>query len=200
MRSKCGASYPHFLGGDTVSPYALNGGLDKFPRHTVDYLSQASSLAWKTGCSETPNSVGFFAVYHKLFREDACLSTISGGSLLAYDTLLIFIQGVRNTGVPRPSPDSVLEGIEDISSATRGPLHGTSGQIDYSSTDHQAILRIRRSWYCVAKHLQRPNACLCADSLTRPIPHRTNVQRHSVLERQVIPSHVRDFTKLLTKW
>jgi hypothetical protein len=83
--------------------------------------------------------VSFFVVYRKLFGEGACSSTRRGGSLLAHDTLLVFTQGVRNTGLDRPSPDAVLRGIEDISSQGRGPLRGASGQIDYPRTGSKAI-------------------------------------------------------------
>jgi ABC-type branched-subunit amino acid transport system substrate-binding protein len=139
MQSRCEGHYPKFLGGDAVSRFVLDGGLTEFPGLTVDYLSQASSLAWGPECSGAISSVGFFVVYRDLFDEGACRSARDGGSLLAYDTLLVFIQGVRNTGVPQPSPDAVLRGIEDISSEGPGPLRGVSGQIDYPRTGDQAI-------------------------------------------------------------
>ncbi len=139
MQDKCEANYPHFLGGDAVSRFVLDGGLDEFPGLIVDYLTQASSLASRSECSEAPDSSGFFVVYRELFGEGACPSTRRGGSLLAHDTLLVFIQGVRNTGVPRPTPDAVLRGIEDISSQGSGPLRGASGQIDYPRTGDQSI-------------------------------------------------------------
>lgn len=139
MQGKCEASYPHFLGGVSVGRFVLDGGLNEFPGLTVDYLSKASRLAWGSDCGGTPHSVGFFVVYQELFGEGACLSTRRGGSLLAYDTLLVFTQGVRNTGVDRPSPDAVLRGIENISSEGAGPLRGVSGQIDYPRTGNQAI-------------------------------------------------------------
>lgn len=139
MQGKCEASYPPVLGGVSVGRFVLDGGLNEFPGLTVDYLSKASRLAWGSDCSGTPQSVGFFVVYRKIFGEGACLSTRRGGSLLAYDTLLVFTQGVRNTGVDRPSPDAVLRGIENISSEGAGPLRGVSGQIDYPRTGNQAI-------------------------------------------------------------
>jgi len=139
MQGKCQANYPRFLGGDSVSRFVLDGGLNNFPGLIVDYLALASSLAWGSECSGVPDSIGFFVVYQELFDEGACASTRRGGSLLAHDTLLVFIQGVRNTGVDRPSPDAVLRGIEDISSQGRGPLLGASGQIDYPRTGSKAI-------------------------------------------------------------
>jgi ABC-type branched-subunit amino acid transport system substrate-binding protein len=139
MQSRCEGDYPNFLGGDDVARFVLDGGLNEFPGLTIDYLAQSSSLAWKSDCSGATNSVGFFVVYQELFGEGACSNTRSGGSLLAYDTLLVFIQGVRNTGVPRPSPDALLRGIERISSEGAGPLRGVSGQIDYPRTGDQAI-------------------------------------------------------------
>ncbi len=139
MQSRCEGNYPDFLGGDDVARFVLDGGLNEFPGLVVDYLAQSSSLAWRSNCSGATNSVGFFVVYRELFGEEACSNTRSGGSLLAHDTLLVFIQGVRNTGVHRPSPDAVLAGIEDISSEGAGPLRGVSGQIDYPRTGNQAI-------------------------------------------------------------
>jgi hypothetical protein len=58
---------------------------------------------------------------------------------LANDTLLVFTQGVRNTGVERPSPEAVLAGIANISSEGSGALHGASGQIDYPRTGDQGV-------------------------------------------------------------
>lgn len=139
MQSRCEGNYPDFLGGDDVARFVLDGGLNEFPGLVIDYLAQSSSLAWRSNCSGATNSVGFFVVYRELFGEEACPNTRSGGSLLAHDTLLVFIQGVRNTGGPRPSPDAVLAGIEDISSEGAGPLRGVSGQIDYPRTGDQAI-------------------------------------------------------------
>ena len=139
MQDKCQASYPHFLGGDGVSRFVLDGGPNEFPGLIVDYLTQASSLASRSGCGGGPDSVSFFVVHREIFGEGACPSTRRGGSLLAHDTLLVFTQGVRNTGVPRPSPDAVLRGIEDISSQGNGPLLGASGEIDYPRTGDQAI-------------------------------------------------------------
>jgi ABC-type branched-subunit amino acid transport system substrate-binding protein len=139
MQDKCEANYPNVIGGDGVSRFVLDGGLNEFPGLTVDYLTQASSLAWGPECSGATSSVGFFVDYQKLFGEGACLSTRRGGSLLAHDTFLVFIQGVRNAGVPRPTPDAVLRGIEDISSQGSGPLRGASGQIDYPRTGDQSI-------------------------------------------------------------
>ncbi len=139
MQSRCEGDYPDFLGGDAVGRFVLDGGLNEFPGLTVHYVTQASSLAWGSECSGATNSVGFFVVYRELFGEGACSSAREGGSLLAHDTLLVFIQGVRNTGVDRPSPDAVLRGIERISSEGAGPLRGVSGQIDYPRTGVQAI-------------------------------------------------------------
>jgi ABC-type branched-subunit amino acid transport system substrate-binding protein len=139
MQDKCEANYPHVLGGDGISRFVLDGGLNEFPGLTIDYLTQASSLASRSECSEVPDSVGFFVVYRELFGEGACPSTRRGGSLLAHDTLLVFTQGVRNTKVSRPSPDAVLRGIEDISSQGSGPLRGASGQIDYPRTGSKSI-------------------------------------------------------------
>jgi hypothetical protein len=142
MQSRCEGSYPDFLGGDSVERFVLDGGLDEFPGFTIDYLTPASSLAWGPDCSGATDIVGFFVNYQKLFNEneEACASTRGGGSILAYDTLQVFTQGVRNTLVLRPTPDAVLAGIEDISSDGRGDLSGASGQIDYPRTgDEQAI-------------------------------------------------------------
>jgi hypothetical protein len=144
MRGKCEGNYPHFLGGDAVSRFVLEGGLKDYPRLTVDYLSQASSLAWGSDCSVAINSTNFFTVYRDLFSEGACPSNQHSGSLLGYDALLVFTQGVRNavdrpSSAPaeRPSPDAVLRGIEHISG--QGALRGASGQLNYSPTSEQAI-------------------------------------------------------------
>jgi Periplasmic binding protein len=139
MRTACEGRYPHVLGGDAVSRSVLNGKLDDFPGLTVDYLSQASSLAWGSDCSGATNSVGFFVGYRKLFGDSACTSLRDGSSILAHDTLLVFTQGVRNTGADRPSPDAVLAGITNISSEGPGAVHGAGGQIDYPRTGAQAI-------------------------------------------------------------
>ena len=139
MQTNCPGSYPHILSGDSITRSVLDGGLNQFPELTVDYLAQASSLAWGSDCSGAIGSVGFFVVYRELFGDGACPSTRDGSSILAYDTLLVFIQGVRNTRVPRPSPDAVLRGIEDISTQGSGPLHGASGLIDYPRTGSKAI-------------------------------------------------------------
>jgi len=139
MQTNCPGNYPNILSGDSITRSVLDGGLNQFPGLTVDYLAQASSLAWGSDCSEAFERVGFFVVYRKLFGEGACPSTRDGSSILAYDTLLVFTQGVRNTRVPRPSPDAVLRGIEDISSQGSGPLYGASGLIDYPRTGSKAI-------------------------------------------------------------
>ncbi|MGH8626138.1 MAG: hypothetical protein ACREYC_13030 [Gammaproteobacteria bacterium] len=139
MQSRCEGDYPDFLGGDAVGRFVLDGGLNEFPGLAVDYLTQASSLAWGSECGGATNSVGFFIVYRELFGEGACSSAGDGASLLSHDSLLALIQGVRNAGIPRPSPDAVLRGIEDISSQGSGPLRGASGQIDYPRTGDQAI-------------------------------------------------------------
>ena len=142
MQSRCEGSYPDFVGGDSVERFVLDGGLDEFPGFTIDYLTPASSLAWGPNCSGATDIVGFFVNYQKLFNEneEACASTRGGGSILAYDTLQVFTQGVRNTLVLRPTPDAVLAGIDDISSDGFGDLSGASGQIDYPRTGgEQAI-------------------------------------------------------------
>ncbi len=140
MQGKCEASYPHFLGGDIVSQFVLDGRLNEFPGLAVDYLMPASSLSWGSQCSSAFDKICFFVVYRELFgAEEACSSTQSGDAIMAHDTLLVLIQGVRNTGVPRPSPDAVLAGIEDISSEGPGPLRGVSGQIDYPRTGDQGV-------------------------------------------------------------
>ena len=139
MQDRCEGDYPDFLGGDAVGRFVLDKGPNEFPGLTVDYLAQASSLAWGSECRGATDSVGFLAAYREQFGEAACSSTRGGGSLLAHDTLLVFLQGVRNTAIERPSPDAVLRGIEDISSEGRGPLRGASGEIDYPRTGSKSI-------------------------------------------------------------
>ncbi|MGQ0779146.1 MAG: ABC transporter substrate-binding protein [Pseudonocardiales bacterium] len=46
MQSKCDKRCPRFLGGVSVSRFVLDRGLEEFPELTIDYLAQASSLAW----------------------------------------------------------------------------------------------------------------------------------------------------------
>jgi hypothetical protein len=104
-------------------------------------VSQASSLAWGSDCSGAIDRVGFFTSYRKLFGDSECASLRDGSSSLAHDALLVFTQGVRNTGVDRPTPDAVLAGIANISSAGPGAVHGVSGLIDYPRTSAQAIPR-----------------------------------------------------------
>jgi hypothetical protein len=144
MRDKCERNYPHFLGGDAVSRFVLDGGLKGYPGLTIDYLSQGSSLAWGPDCGVATSITSFFTAYQDLFGEEACTSTRHGGSLLGHDALLVFTQGVRNAAdrpssdpADRPSPDAVLRGIEHISG--QGALRGASGQLDYSRTTEQAI-------------------------------------------------------------
>lgn len=138
MQTACEGHYPHVLAGDSVARSVLDRRLDDFRGLTVDYISQASSLAWGSDCSGASNSVGFFVDYRKLFGDGVC--TRDGSSLLAHDALLVFTQGVRNTELERPSRDAVLAGIANISSTGLGVLHAASGQIDYPRTgDQQAI-------------------------------------------------------------
>jgi ABC-type branched-subunit amino acid transport system substrate-binding protein len=183
MQSGCEGHYPAFLGGDDVNVFVLDGGLKIFPGLTVDYLAQASSLVWKSDCSGAANSVGFLVVYKELFGE-LCSNTRRGDSILANDTLLVFIQGVRNSGVDRPSPDAVLRGIENISSEGAGRLSGASGQIDYPRTGDQAIpkdkaiLVLRGS----ASDEDLKRMLLCGQHDTAQ-PHRTTAHRRSVRER-----------------
>jgi ABC-type branched-subunit amino acid transport system substrate-binding protein len=170
MQDKCEANYPNFLGGDGVSRFVLDGGLKEFPGLTFDYLTQASSLALGSACSEASNSVGFFVTYRKLFGEGACPSTQRGGSLLTYDTLLVFTRGVRNSGVPRPSPDLVLRGIEDISSQGKGPLHGASGLIDYPRTGSKAIPKDKAILVLRAQASEAPKRMLLCGQLDTAQP------------------------------
>ncbi|MGH8375474.1 MAG: hypothetical protein ACRER6_09490, partial [Pseudomonas sp.] len=139
MQQKCKSEYPRFLGGDAVSRFVLDGRINKFSGLTVDYLEQASSRARKSDCNVTSNNFAFFDSYRNLFGGAECASIRSSGSLLAYDTLLVFIQGVRNAGVLRPSRDAVLAGIAAINSGDdgAGPLRGVSGKIDYPSISDQ---------------------------------------------------------------
>lgn len=137
MQTACEGHYPRVLGAVTRS--VLDGRLDEFPGLTVDYVAQASSLAWGSDCSGARNSVGFFASYLKLFGNDACKNLRDGSSIMAHDGLLVFTQGVKNTGLERPSRDAVLAGIANISSTGLGVLHGAGGQIDYPRTGNQAI-------------------------------------------------------------
>lgn len=141
MQIKCEGQYPHVLGGDSITRLVLDGGLDDFPGLTVDYVSLASSLAWGPDCSGASNRVGFFIRYQKLFGAGTCTSLRDGASILAYDALQVFTQGVMNTGVDRPTTDAVLAGITNISDeGTSEPLQRTtSGQIDYPRTGDQAV-------------------------------------------------------------
>jgi ABC-type branched-subunit amino acid transport system substrate-binding protein len=139
MRTACEGHYPQVLDGDSITRFVLDGGLDYFPGLTVDYISEASSLAWGSDCNGAVNSVGFFVGYRKIFGNDACTNLRDGTSILAHDTLLAFAQGVSNTGVDRPSPDAVLAGIANISSDGSGALQGASGEIDYPRTSNKAV-------------------------------------------------------------
>jgi ABC-type branched-subunit amino acid transport system substrate-binding protein len=139
MRTACEGHYPQVLAGDSVTRFVLDGRLDEFPGLTVNYLSQASSLAWGPDCRGAINRVGFFVGYRKLFGDGACTSLRDGSSILAHDSLWAVTQGVRNTRVERPSPDAVLAGITNISGEGPGALHGASGTIDYPRTGDQAV-------------------------------------------------------------
>lgn len=175
MQDSCEGDYPNFLGGDDVGRFVLDGGLKNFPGLIVDYLLQASSLAWRSDCRGAINSVGFFVDYQELFGEEACANTQSGGSLLAHDTLLVFIRGVQNTEREMPSPDAVLGGIKDISSQGNGPLQGTSGEIDYPRTGDQAIPKDKAILVLRGQAFVKPQrVLLCGEHDTAeppPAPH-----------------------------
>jgi hypothetical protein len=151
MQSGCEGHYPKLLGGDSLTRFVLDGELNRFPGVTLDYLSFGSSLAWGPDCRGANDRVGFFRTYKQLFGEDACTSTRDGTAIVAYDTLLVFSQGARNTQLDHPSGDAVLAGIASISSEGLGALHGASGLIDYprrfnqATPKNKAILLLRGS-------------------------------------------------------
>jgi ABC-type branched-subunit amino acid transport system substrate-binding protein len=170
MQTNCPGNYPNILSGDSITRSVLDGGLNQFPGLTVDYLAQASSLAWGSDCSGAFGIVGFFVVYRELFGEGACPSTRDGSSILAYDTLLVFTQGARNSGVPRPSPDAVLRGIEDISSQGSGPLYGASGLIDYPRTGSKAIPKDKAILVLRGQASETPKRMLLCGQLDTALP------------------------------
>jgi hypothetical protein len=170
MKITCEGHYPHVLGGDSVTRFVLDGGLNDFPGLTVDYLSLASSLAWGPDCSGAINSVGFFVGYRNLFGNGTCTSLRDGSSILAHDALLVLTQGVRNTGVERPSPDAVLAGITNISSEGPGALHGTSGKIDYSRTGEQAVPKDKAILVLRGSALMAPQRMLLCGQLDTAQP------------------------------
>ncbi len=95
-------------------------------------------------------------------------------ALSAHDTLLVFIQGVQNAEVDRPSTDAVLRGIEEISSEGHGPLNGPSGQIDYPRTGSKAIPRNKATMILRAQaHMETERVLLCGRHETADPPPDT---------------------------
>ncbi len=170
MRTACEGHYPHVLAGDSVTRSVLDGRLDDFPGLTVDYMSAASSLAWGPDCNGAINSIGFFVGYRKLFSDSACSNLRDGSSILAHDALLVFTQGVRNTGLDQPSRDAVLAGISNISSAGPGALQGANGQIDYPRTGDQAVPKDKTILVLRGSALMAPKRMLLCGQLNTAQP------------------------------
>ncbi|MFI5937971.1 hypothetical protein [Actinoplanes sp. NPDC051494] len=128
----CPGDYPELLAGDAIASAVSSGQLGTIANLPLDYLTQASSLAWPFACADLSREVVFFTAYQAAGYGDICGNDGASRAMFGWDSLVTIREAIargQRYGTTRVTRGTVAQGLAMITGSS--PLEGATGTISF---------------------------------------------------------------------
>jgi hypothetical protein len=134
MRGSCLSGYPRILAGDAITQFVLAHRTGNFPGLSLDYMSEASGVAWAPACSAAKWQP-FFSLYFAAGFGPLCDTGQAVRAMFGWDavqTIEAAAIRVRAQNSNPLYPGALLQGLNSLTG--QFAVSGVTGRIEFSGT------------------------------------------------------------------